>query len=156
MSILVNAETKVICQGLTGRQGSFHTGQCIDYGTQVVAGVTPGRGGEQHLGLPVYDTVAEARSDTGATVSMIYVPAPYAADAIVLANKIAGIRAVQGTCVQSVAAAMRHFDANVLILEHALSTFHEMRMMVRQFVTQRTGVPIAKAVMDAIGQLEAK
>jgi succinyl-CoA synthetase alpha subunit len=82
MSILVDANTKVICQGLTGKQGTFHTQQCLDYGTKVVAGVTPGRGGEQHLGLPVFDTVAEAARATGATVSMIYVPAPFAADAI--------------------------------------------------------------------------
>jgi succinyl-CoA synthetase alpha subunit len=82
MSILVNADTKVICQGLTGKQGTFHTEQCLAYGTRVVAGVTPGRGGEKHLGLPVYDTVAAARESTGATVSMIYVPAPFAADAI--------------------------------------------------------------------------
>jgi succinyl-CoA synthetase alpha subunit len=82
MSILVGAHTKVICQGLTGRQGTFHTEQCLAYGTQVVAGVTPGRGGERHLGLPVFDTVAQARAATGATVSMIYVPAPFAADAI--------------------------------------------------------------------------
>jgi succinyl-CoA synthetase alpha subunit len=82
MSILVGASTKVICQGLTGKQGSFHTQQCLEYGTKVVAGVTPGRGGTEHLGLPVYDTVAEARRETGATVSMIYVPAPFAADAI--------------------------------------------------------------------------
>jgi succinyl-CoA synthetase alpha subunit len=79
---LVNADTKVICQGLTGKQGTFHTEQCLAYGTRVVAGVTPGRGGEKHLGLPVYDTVAAARESTGATVSMIYVPAPFAADAI--------------------------------------------------------------------------
>jgi succinyl-CoA synthetase alpha subunit len=82
MSILVDSNTKVICQGLTGKQGSFHTQQCLEYGTKVVAGVTPGRGGTEHLGLPVYDTVAEARRETGATVSMIYVPAPFAADAI--------------------------------------------------------------------------
>ena len=82
MSILVDANTKVICQGITGKQGTFHTQQCLDYGTKVVAGVTPGRGGERHLGVPVYDTVAEAKRETGATVSMIYVPAPFAADAI--------------------------------------------------------------------------
>ena len=82
MSILIDAKTKVVCQGLTGKQGTFHTQQCLDYGTKVVAGVTPGRGGEKHLGLPVYDTVADAKSATGATVSMIYVPAPFAADAI--------------------------------------------------------------------------
>jgi succinyl-CoA synthetase alpha subunit len=82
MSILVNKRTKVICQGLTGKQGSFHTEQCIAYGTRVVAGVTPGQGGTKHLGLPVFNTVRDAVKDTGATVSMIYVPAPFAADAI--------------------------------------------------------------------------
>lgn len=82
MSILVDASSKVVCQGLTGRQGTFHAQQCLDYGTKVVAGVTPGRGGEEHLGLPVFNTVREAAEATGATVSMIYVPAPFAADAI--------------------------------------------------------------------------
>jgi len=82
MSVLIGAGTKVICQGLTGRQGSFHTQESLDYGTQVVAGVTPGRGGEEHLGLPVYNTVRQAVDATQATVSMIYVPAPFAADAI--------------------------------------------------------------------------
>ncbi|HUF74331.1 MAG TPA: succinate--CoA ligase subunit alpha [Gammaproteobacteria bacterium] len=82
MSILVDASSKLICQGLTGRQGTFHTEQCLAYGTKVVAGVTPGRGGSEHLGLPVYNTMREAADATGATVSMIYVPAPFAADAI--------------------------------------------------------------------------
>jgi succinyl-CoA synthetase alpha subunit len=82
MSILIDDKTKVICQGLTGKQGTFHAQQCLEYGTKVVAGVTPGRGGEKHLNLPVYDTVAQAKRETGATVSMIYVPAPFAADAI--------------------------------------------------------------------------
>jgi len=82
MSILVNKDTKVICQGLTGSQGSFHSQQCMEYGTQLVGGVTPGRGGEEHLGVPVFNTVREAAAETGATVSMIYVPAPFAADAI--------------------------------------------------------------------------
>lgn len=82
MSILVNQDSKIVCQGITGNQGSFHTEQCIGYGTQVVAGVTPGRGGEEHLGVPVYNTMREAVSETGADVSMIYVPAPFAADAI--------------------------------------------------------------------------
>jgi succinyl-CoA synthetase alpha subunit len=82
MSILVGKETKVITQGLTGRQGTFHTQQCLEYGTKVVAGVTPGRGGSEHIGLPVFDTVADAKRETGATASMIYVPAPFAADAI--------------------------------------------------------------------------
>jgi succinyl-CoA synthetase alpha subunit len=82
MSVLVNRNSKIVCQGITGNQGSFHTGQCIDYGTRVVAGVTPGRGGEEHLGVPVYNTMQEAVRETGADVSMIYVPAPFAADAI--------------------------------------------------------------------------
>jgi succinyl-CoA synthetase alpha subunit len=82
MSILVNKDSKIICQGITGSQGSFHTKQCIEYGTQVVAGVTPGRGGSEHLGVPVYNTMAQAVAETDADVSMIYVPAPFAADAI--------------------------------------------------------------------------
>ncbi len=82
MSILVDADSKIICQGITGQQGSFHTEQSLEYGTQIVGGVTPGRGGQEHLGLPVFDTVREAVDATGATVSVIYVPAPFAADAI--------------------------------------------------------------------------
>ncbi len=82
MSILVNKDSKIICQGITGNQGSFHTEQCIDYGTKVVAGVTPGRGGSEHLGVPVYNTMRDAAAATGADVSMIYVPPPFAADAI--------------------------------------------------------------------------
>jgi succinyl-CoA synthetase alpha subunit len=82
MSILVNKRTKVIVQGFTGKQGTFHAQQCIAYGTRVVGGVTPGRGGSKHLELPVFNTVHDAVRQTGATVSMIYVPAAYAADAI--------------------------------------------------------------------------
>jgi succinyl-CoA synthetase alpha subunit len=82
MSILVDKDSKVVCQGITGSQGTFHTEQCIEYGTRVVAGVTPGRGGEDHLGVPVFNTMREAVAETNATVSMIYVPAPFAADAI--------------------------------------------------------------------------
>ncbi len=82
MSILVNKDSKILCQGITGNQGSFHTEQCIEYGTKVVGGVTPGRGGSEHLGVPVYNTMREAVSETGADVSMIYVPPPFAADAI--------------------------------------------------------------------------
>jgi succinyl-CoA synthetase alpha subunit len=83
MSVLVNKDSKVICQGITGNQGSFHTEQCLEYGTKVVAGVTPGRGGQEVLDVPVFDTVKEAVADSGADVSMIYVPAPFAAGAIV-------------------------------------------------------------------------
>lgn len=82
MSILVNATTRVICQGFTGKQGTFHSQQAIAYGTQLVGGVTPGRGGERHLGLPVFNTVREAVRETEADATMIYVPAPVAADAI--------------------------------------------------------------------------
>ncbi|MCO4812640.1 MAG: succinate--CoA ligase subunit alpha [Gammaproteobacteria bacterium] len=82
MSILVNKDSKILCQGITGNQGSFHTEQCIEYGTQVVAGVTPSRGGQEHLGVPVFNTVRDAVAETGADVSMIYVPPPFAADAI--------------------------------------------------------------------------
>jgi succinyl-CoA synthetase alpha subunit len=82
MSILVNRNTRVICQGFTGKQGTFHSEQAIAYGTKLVGGVTPGRGGQQHLGLPVFDTVRDAVRATGATASVIYVPAAGAADSI--------------------------------------------------------------------------
>ena len=82
MSVLVNKHTKVICQGITGAHGTFHTEQAIAYGTQMVGGVTPGKGGSKHLGVPVFDTVAEAKAATGANASAIYVPPPFAADAI--------------------------------------------------------------------------
>ena len=83
MSILINKKTRVICQGITGNNGTFHTEQAIAYGTLMVGGVTPGKGGQTHLGLPVYDTVAEARERTQADASVIYVPPPFAADSII-------------------------------------------------------------------------
>lgn len=96
MSILINQNTKVICQGLTGKQGSFHTEQALAYGTQMVGGVTPGKGGTEHLGLPVFNTVKQALAATGATASMIYVPPAFAADSIIEAIE-AGIEVV--TCI---------------------------------------------------------
>ena len=82
MAVLVNKDTKVICQGITGSQGTFHTEQAIAYGTQMVGGVTPGKGGSSHLGLPVFDSVHDAVAKTGANASVIYVPPPFAADSI--------------------------------------------------------------------------
>ncbi len=93
MAILVDRRTKVICQGFTGRQGTFHARQALEYGTRLVGGVTPGKGGSIHLGLPVFDTVREAVEATEAEASMIYVPAPFAADAILEAAE-AGIRLI--------------------------------------------------------------
>ncbi len=85
MSILVDRTSKIICQGITGTQGTFHIKQCIEYGTNIVGGVTPGRGGQDHLGVPVFDTVKEAKEQTGANVSIIFVPAPHAAEAMIAA-----------------------------------------------------------------------
>ena len=93
MSILVDANTKVICQGITGSAGSFHTKGCKDYGTQMVGGVTPGKGGQTFEGLPVFDTVEEAVAMTGADATMIFVPPPFTADAI-LEAVAAGIKVI--------------------------------------------------------------
>ena len=96
MSILINHQTKVICQGFTGAQGTFHSEQAIAYGTKMVGGVTPGKGGQTHLGLPVFNTVNDAVKQTGATASMIYVPPAFAADSIIEAIA-AGIKVI--TCI---------------------------------------------------------
>ncbi|MDT0617612.1 succinate--CoA ligase subunit alpha [Salinisphaera sp. P385] len=93
MSILVDKQTRVICQGFTGKQGSFHSEQCLAYGTRLVGGVTPGRGGESHLGLPVFNTCHDAVAETGAEATMIYVPAAFAADAVLEAAD-AGVKVI--------------------------------------------------------------
>ena len=120
MSILVNKNTKVICQGFTGKQGTFHSEQALAYGTQLVGGVTPGKGGQAHLGKPVFNTVHQAVAETGADATMIYVPAAFAADAILEAAD-AGIKVItcitEGIPVQDmlkVKAALRGYDTRLI------------------------------------------
>ena len=110
MSILINAETRVICQGFTGSQGTFHSEQAIAYGTKMVGGVTPGKGGQTHLGLPVFNTVSEAVSATGAEASVIYVPAPFCKDSI-LEAALAGIQLI--VCITEGVPTLDMLDAKV-------------------------------------------
>ena len=110
MSILINAETRVICQGFTGSQGTFHSEQAIAYGTKMVGGVTPGKGGQTHLGLPVFNTVSEAVTATGAEASVIYVPAPFCKDSI-LEAAMAGIKLI--VCITEGVPTLDMLDAKV-------------------------------------------
>ena len=110
MSILINKDTCVICQGFTGSQGTFHSEQAIAYGTQMVGGVTPGKGGQEHLGLPVFDTVSDAVSQTGASASVIYVPAPFCKDSILEAAN-AGIELI--VCITEGIPTLDMLDAKV-------------------------------------------
>lgn len=110
MSILINAETRVICQGFTGSQGTFHSEQAIAYGTKMVGGVTPGKGGQTHLGLPVFNTVSEAVAQTAANASVIYVPAPFCKDSI-LEAAYAGIGLI--VCITEGVPTLDMLDAKV-------------------------------------------
>ncbi len=110
MSILINAETRVICQGFTGSQGTFHSEQAIAYGTKMVGGVTPGKGGQTHLGLPVFNTVSEAVAQTAANASVIYVPAPFCKDSI-LEAAYAGIQLI--VCITEGVPTLDMLDAKV-------------------------------------------
>ena len=110
MSILINKDTRVICQGFTGSQGTFHSEQAIAYGTQMAGGVTPGKGGQEHLGLPVFDTVSDAVSQTGANASVIYVPAPFCKDSILEAAN-AGIELI--VCITEGIPTLDMLDAKV-------------------------------------------
>ena len=110
MSILINKDTRVICQGFTGSQGTFHSEQAIAYGTQMVGGVTPGKGGQEHLGLPVFDTVSDAVSQDGANASVIYVPAPFCKDSILEAAN-AGVELI--VCITEGIPTLDMLDAKV-------------------------------------------
>lgn len=115
MSVLVDKNTKVICQGFTGKQGTFHSEQAIEYGTKMVGGVTPGKGGQEHLGLPVFDTVRDAVDTTGADASVIYVPAPFCKDSIIEAAE-SGVKLI--VCITEGIPTLDMLDAKIIVENH--------------------------------------
>src|SRR5574338_5029 len=115
MSILINKNTRVICQGFTGKQGTFHSEQAIEYGTKMVGGVTPEKGGQTHLGLPVFNTVKEAYEETGADASVIYVPAPFCKDSILEAVE-AGIKLI--VCITEGVPVLDMLEIKACLVEH--------------------------------------
>ncbi len=117
MSILINKETKVICQGFTGKQGSFHSAQAIEYGTKMVGGVTPGKGGQRHLDLPVFNTVKNAVAETKANASVIYVPAPFCKDSIIEAAE-AGIELI--VCITEGIPVLDMLEAKMIVDSYGL------------------------------------
>ncbi len=117
MSILINKETKVICQGFTGKQGSFHSAQAIEYGTKMMGGVTPGKGGQTHLDLPVFNTVKNAVAETQANASVIYVPAPFCKDSIIEAAE-AGIALI--VCITEGIPALDMLEAKMIVDSYGL------------------------------------
>jgi succinyl-CoA synthetase alpha subunit len=112
MSVLINKDTKVICQGFTGKQGTFHSEQAIAYGTKMVGGITPGKGGSEHLGLPVFNTVRDAVAQTGADASVIYVPAPFCKDSIIEAAE-SGIKLI--VCITEGIPVMDMLEAKIVV-----------------------------------------
>lgn len=118
MSVLINKETKVLCQGFTGKQGTYHSEQAIAYGTKMVGGVTPGKGGQEHLGLPVFNTVEEAVIETGANASVIYVPAPFCKDSILEAAD-AGIELI--VCITEGVPTLDMLDVKVYLESNSIA-----------------------------------